>query len=72
MHNMSGSCKNKTCCEIQFCIMELQYPNLELRCWIVELQYCIVKLQCQIVDNKDKVGNEYEKQKLDFGGNITL
>ena len=52
--------------------MELQYPNLELRCWIVELQYCIVKLQCQIVDNKDKVGNEYEKQKLDFGGNITL
>ena len=41
----------------------IQYPTL---------QCCIVKLQCQIVDNKDKVGNEYEKQKLNFGGNITL
>ena len=41
----------------------IQYPKL---------QCCIVKLQCQIVDNKDKVGNEYEKQKLYFGGNIML
>ena len=56
--------KTRHVVKIQCCIMELQYPKL---------QCCIVKLQCQIVDNKDKVGNElYEKQKLNFGGNITL
>ena len=56
--------KTRRVVKIECCIMELQYPKL---------QCCIVKLQCQIVDNKDKVGNElYEKQKLNFGGNITL
>ena len=59
---MSGACKNKTCCENSLC-NGIQYPKL---------QCCIVKLQCQIVDNKDKVGNEYEKQELKFGGSITL
>ena len=60
---MSGACKSKTCCENSMLHYGIQYPKL---------QCCIVKLQCQIVDNKDKVGNEYEKQKLYFGGNITL
>ena len=64
--------KTRRVVKIQCCIMKLQYPNLELQCWIVELQCWIVKLHCQIVDNKDKVGNEYEKQKLNFGENITL